>query len=115
MLHGATEHIARLHMIVDVMSDVSALQPTLHCLVVESFHLAVKAVTHEFEGDIGVALDAWRLPLLGEHVEYLVHIGHIEIATQAEVLCPPVIATHEGVHILQTTLASGAVAKVAHV
>ena len=71
-------------------------------------------MAHEFEGDIGIALDAWRLSLLGEHVEDLVHVGHVEVATQAEVLSAPVVATHKGVHVLQAALARGGIAQVAH-
>ena len=54
------------------------------------------------------------ITLLRKQTEYLVHVGHVEIAAQAEVLRPPVVAPQEGVNVLYALLARSRIAQVAH-
>ena len=113
--HRGAQHIGHLHVILDVACDVRMLQPQPFGLREAALHLAVEAVAHPLQRDVGVAVDARRLALLHDFVEDLVDVGHVEVAAQAEVLRPPVVAAQEGVHILQPALARGGVAQVAHI
>ena len=47
-------------------------------------------------------------------MEDLVDVGHIEVAAEAQVLGPPVVAPQEWVHVLQAAFAGGGIAQVAH-
>ena len=102
-------------MILYIGSDVGTLEPLLFGLGKETLHLAVEAVTHQLEGDVGVAVDAWRLPLGGEELEDLIDVGHIEVSAEAEVLGPPVVASEEGMDVGEPALSGGGVAEVTHV
>ena len=64
-----------------------------------AFHFAVETVSHEFKHDVGIAVDAWALALASKLFEDLVDVGHVEITTQTEVLCLPVVAPQEWVDI----------------
>ena len=44
-----------------------------------------------------------------------VDVGHIEVATQTEVLGAPVITAQERMHILQATLTCGGIAQMTHI
>ena len=55
------------------------------------------------------------LPFGGEVVEYLLDIGHVEIAAQTEVLRPPVVAAEERVYVFQSAFACGGITKMTHV
>jgi hypothetical protein len=71
-------------------------------------------MAHEFKGDIGVAKDARRLSLSREKLKDFVDVGHIEVATETEVLRTPIVTAKERVDILQTTLARCGIAQMAH-
>ena len=80
-----------------------------------ALHLTIQTMAHEFEHDVGIAVDAWALALTCKLLEYLIHIGHVEVATKTEVLSLPVVAAQERVHILYAALSRGAIAQVAHI
>ena len=101
-------------MVVDVLGDIRTFEPHRVRLLIEPFHLAVQSVSHQFERDVRVAIDTRRLALLGKEMEDLVDVGHVEVATQAEVLGSPVVAAQEGMHILQSALPCGGIAQMAH-
>ena len=82
--------------------------------VVDALTLAVKTVTHQFEHDVGVVVDAGMLPIGGDFIEHLIHIGEIEVATKTQVLGSPVVAAHEGVDMRESALACGGVAEMSH-
>ena len=102
-------------MIIDITGDVSTLQTLLTRLSVKALHLTIQTVPHQFEGDIGITIDTWRLTLIREKMKDLVDVSHIKIATQTEVLGAPVITTQEGVNILQSTLTCGGIAQMPHI
>ena len=53
--------------------------------------------------------------MASELLEDLLDVGHVEVATHAEVLGLPVVAAQERVHIGEAALARGGIAQVAHV
>ena len=115
MGHRGLEHIRHIHMVVDIVGDIRTLQALFLGLNKEALHLTVEAMPHQFEGDIGIAIDTRRLALGCEERKNLVDVGHIKVATQTEVLGAPIVTTQEGVHILQTTLTRGGIAQMTHV
>ena len=78
--HRGAQHVSHLYVILYMACDVGAFHPLRFCLSKQAFHLAVKPVAHQLEGDVGVAVDAWRLPLMYHLAEYLVDVGHVEVA-----------------------------------
>ena len=102
-------------MVVDIARAVEPFQPLVRRLVEEPFHLPVQPVSHQFQRNIRVAAQPRRLTLRGQELEDLVDVGHIEIAAQAEVLRPPVVAAQVRVDIGQPALPSGGITEVAHV
>ena len=50
-----------------------------------------------------------------EVFKHLVDVCHIEVAAQAEVLCPPVVSTQERMDILQSSFVCGGIAQVSHI
>ena len=113
MAHGGLQYIRYLYMVVDMPCDGGTLQSQFPGLDEEALHLTVEAVAHQFEGDIGVAIDAGRLSLSGEKPEDLADVGHVEVTTQTEVLGAPVVPPEEGMHILQAALACCGIAQMA--
>ena len=112
--HRGTQHIGHLHVVFYIMSNVCAFQSFLLSLDEQAFYFPVQSMPHQFERDIRVAVDAGGLPLLYNLLEYLFDVRHVEVAAKTEVLCPPVVATQEGMHILKTALASSGVTQVTH-
>ena len=53
--------------------------------------------------------------MLGEKLEHLVDVGHIEVSAQTEVLGSPVVSTQKGVNKRQSTLACSGVSQVSHI
>ena len=80
--HRGAQHVSRLYVILYISCDVGAFHPLCLSFGEQAFDFAVKAVTHQLEGDVGVAVDAWRLTLAHHLAEYLVDVGHVEVATQ---------------------------------
>ena len=72
-------------------------------------------MTHELEEDIRVAIDTRILPLACEEVEHLTDIGHVEVTAQTEVLCLPVVASQERMHVFQSALARGRISQMSHI
>ena len=104
MSHCGFEHIAHLHMVFNIFCNFYILH--LHSLGSHkvSFNLSVQAMPHEFEHDVRVAIYSWTLSLTSKQREHLFDVCHVEVATQAKVLCPPVIATKERMHIRDSAL-----------
>ena len=102
-------------MVFDVVGDVGVFHLHRLCCHEISLHLSVKSVAHQFEHDVGVAVDAWALALLGQLLEDFIYVGHVEVTAKAEVLRLPVVTAQEWVHILDATLSGGTVAQVSHV
>ena len=114
MFHRGFKHVGHLYVILDITGDAEPFKPLGLGLPKEPLHLAVQPVPHQFERDVGVTVDARRLPLGGQEAENLVDVGHVEVAAQAEVLRPPVIAAQEGMDKRQAAFAGGRIAQMAH-
>ena len=67
-------------MFVDVGCDLASFQMLLLGCYEIPLHFPVEAVSHQFQHDVGVGIDAGILPLVGQGAEYLVHVGHVEVA-----------------------------------
>ena len=115
VVHRGLEHIAHLHVVLDVAGDIGVLK--LHCLSSNevAFHLAIKTVTHELKHDVGIAVYARTLSLLRNLLENLIDIRHVEVTAEAEVLGLPIVTTQEGMHVRHTTLTRGAIAQMSHI
>ena len=83
--------------------------------MINALHLAVEPVSHIFQQEERVGGAARVLPLLGEHFEDLVVVGHAEVATEQQVLGAPVVAAHEGVQVFHAALAGSGVAQMTHI
>ena len=68
-----------------------------------------------FQQDKGIGIAAGVLPLGHDALEYLVDVGHVEVATQQQVARTPVAPAQKRVYIRQARTAGGAVAQVPHV
>ena len=102
-------------MIIYIVGDVCAFKSFFLGFYKQSLHLAVQAVSHQFQCDVRVAIDTRRLTLRCEEIKYFVNIGHVEVSAQTQVLCSPVISAQERVNKCQSALACGRVAQVSHV
>ena len=83
--------------------------------MIEPLVLPVESIAQLLKQHHSVAVDARMLPLGHHRAEYLLHIGHIEIAAEQQVAPRPVVAAQEGVHIVYAALPRGAVAQMAHI
>ena len=52
MTHRGAQHVANFDMIVDISGEFGALKSLFLGFDEESFHLAVEAMSHQFECDI---------------------------------------------------------------
>ena len=93
VLHGGAQYVGHLNVVVDIVGNVDACQTLCGGLLIQAFHLAVQSVSHQFQGDIRVAVDTWTLALGGQEVEHLVDVGHVKVTAKAQVLGAPVIAS----------------------
>jgi len=101
------EHVAHVDVLLDVAGDVASVQVVLQGNVEQALALAVQPVTQLFKQDEGVAVDARMLPEGGYGLEYLVDIGQVEVAAEAQVLGPPVVAAHKRMDKRKGTLPGG--------
>ena len=113
--HRRTEDIRHAHVIFDVMRDGKPFQTLLPGLGEQALCLAVQAVSHQLQRDVGIAVQSGRLTLGGQEAEDLLDVGHVEVAAQAEVLRAPVVAAQERVDVAQAALSGRRIAQVAHV
>ena len=102
-------------MIFDIVGDIGILHLHRLCGYEVALHLSVQTVPHQFKHDVGIAVDARTLSLLGQFLEDFIYVGHVEVTAKAEVLRLPVVTAQEWVHILDATLSGGTVAQVSHV
>ena len=114
MLHGCAQHVGHFHVVVNVVGDVCALESFVFRLHEQSLHLAVQTVAHQFECDVGVAVDARRLALRCQKIKDLVDVGHVKVAAQTEVLGAPVVTAQEWMNERQSAFASRRIAQVSH-
>ena len=79
-------------MVIDITSNVLALKSFVLGIDKVALHFTVQSVTHQLEHDIAVAVYSRTLSLTCKPFENLFYVGHIEVATQTEVLGFPVVA-----------------------
>ena len=60
---GGAQDVGDVDVVLDVSGQVGAGESLHIGDVVDAFALAVEPVSHEFEHDVGVVVDAWMLPL----------------------------------------------------
>ena len=113
--HGSLQHIGDVHVRVDVVRNVRAFETLFLRLDEEPFHLAVETVPHDFEHDVGVAVNARTLSLGDKMGEHFADVRHVEVSAEAEVLCLPVVTAQEGVHIFQSATSGGGVSEMSHI
>ena len=87
-------------MVINITGDVEVLEAHFLCLLETSLHLAVKAVPHPFKCDVAVTIHSWRLSLTHNFRKNIINIRHVEVATETQVLCPPIVSAKERMHIL---------------
>ena len=68
-----------------------------------------------FEQDMSVGIFARVLSASYDTLEYFADVRHVEVATESEVFCPPIVAAQERVYVVKTALARGGVAQVSHI
>ena len=115
MGHRRAQNVLHQYVVIDIPGNADAFQPQFLCLGEKPFHLAVQPVSHQFQRDERVTAEAGRLSLGGQEMEDLVDVRHVEITAQAEVLCPPVVASEERMHILHPAFPRGRITQVPHV
>ena len=115
MRHGGFQHIPYLHVRINISGYLLPFHSLFLGFTEEPFHFTVQAVAHQFQGDIGVAIETGRLSLAGQILKNLVDIGHIEVATETEIFSPPVVTAQEGMHILQSAASCRGITEVTHV
>ena len=81
--HGGFQDILHLDMIINVAGNLLVYKSSLLGLNVITFNFTVKPMPHQFEHNIGIAIDARTLSLFGNFLEQLLYIGHIEITAEA--------------------------------
>ena len=113
--HGGLEHVAHLHVVIDVSRYVNALKPLFLGIGEVAFHLPVEPVSHPLQHYVAVGVYARALALCRYLLEHFVYVGHVKVSAEAKVLGFPVVPPQEGVHILQSALAGGRIAQVTHV
>ena len=102
-------------MILDIVGNVGIFHLHRLCSHKVALHFSIQTVSHQFKHNVGIAIDTWTLPLLGQLLENLIHISHVEVSTEAEVLRLPIVTAKERMNILNTTLASSTVAQMSHI
>ena len=105
VFHRCLEHITHLDMLFYIMCDVSFRQSELLCIHEVTLHFTVQAVPHEFKEQISITVDTWTLSLIGQLLEDILYIGHVEITAHTEVLSLPIIPAKERMDIRKATLA----------
>ena len=113
--HRGTKHITHLHMVVDISGDVCARKTLLLGFDEVTLHLTVQTVPHPLQHDVGIAIDARALSLGSNLLKHLINIGHIEVATQTEILSFPVVAAQEGMDVCQSRLSCSGIAEMTHI
>ena len=70
---------------------------------------------HQFQHNIGVAINTWELTLLRELMKDFIHIGHVEITTETKIFCFPIVSAQKRMHIGYAALTRCAVTKMSHI
>ena len=109
------QHVGQVHMFLYVVGDAHTRQPFGFGLVEQALHLAVQAVAHLLEHDVGIGILAGMLPHGGDAGKYFVDVGQVEVAAKGEVLGTPVVAAQERMYIRESGLSGGGIAQVAHI
>ncbi len=115
LLARSLEDIAQVNAVFYGVSDIHAFQAFLLTFHIEALHLAVQTVAHLFQHDIRVGIFTRMLAVGSDTCENLIHIGHVEITAQCQILGTPVITTQERMHVGDTAFSGSGIAQVPHV
>ena len=113
--HRGTKDITHLYMVIDISGNVCTRKTLLLGFDEVTLHLTVQTVPHPLQHDVGIAIDARALSLRCNLLEHLINIGHIEVATQTEVLGFPVVAAQERMDVCQSRLSCSGIAEMTHI
>ena len=102
-------------MSLNVFRNSSVLKSPFHSLLIDTFYLTVKTMSHELQQEKRISCATRVLSLFCQHVEDLVVISHAKITTKQQVLRPPVVTTHERMKVFHTALARRGIAQVSHI
>ena len=105
--HRGLQDVRHLDMVFNVAGYRRVLESLFLGFQEVALHLAIQTVAHQFEGDVGITVDARALALVGNLLEDLVDVGHVEVSAEAEVLGPPIVSAQKRMYIRKATLAGG--------
>ena len=92
-LRGATfQDIRQIHIRLDCVCNIHARQSLGLVFLIQTFYLAIQAVSHLLEHDKGVGIGARVLTNSCYLFENMLNVGKIEITAKSEVLGSPVVA-----------------------
>ena len=105
--HRGLQDVRHLDMVFNIACYRRVLESLLLGFHEVALHLAIQTVPHQLEGDVGITVDARALALVGNLLEDLVDVGHVEVSAEAEVLGPPIVSAQKRMYIRKATLAGG--------
>ena len=115
MGHSGLQHIGHRDVVVNITGDIGSVHSPVFGLSIEPLHFTVQTVSHQFERDIGIAIDTRRLALTGKKPENIIDVCHVEVSAKTKILCSPVVSSQEGMHILQSALSRRGITQMTHV
>ena len=99
LLARSLEDIAQINAVFYSVSNIHAFQTFLLTFHIEALHLAIQTVPHLFQHNICVGIFTRMLAVGSDTCENLIHIGHVEIAAQCQILGTPIVTTQERMHV----------------
>ena len=109
------QHIGHIEVLFYVFGNLAVLLAHQFGNAKHALHLTVEAVAHVLKQEVAVGKTTRMLALFYQFVIYLLVVDHREVAAESQVLGLPVVATEEGMHVGDATLARGRVAQVTHI
>ena len=102
-------------MIFNITGNISIRKVLLSGFDKIPFDLTVKSMSHEFKHDVRITVNAGTLPLQGQLLKDFINISHVEVSTEAEIFCPPIVSSQERMHIRNATLTRCTIPKMSHI
>ena len=115
LLARSLEDIAQVNAVFYGVSDIHTLQTFLLTFHIEALHLTIQTVSHLFQHNICVGIFTRMLAVSSDTCENLIHIGHVEIAAQCQILGTPIVTTQERMHVGDTAFSGSRIAQMTHV
>ena len=115
LLARSLEDIAQINAVFYSVSDIHAFQTFLLTFHIEALHLAIQTVPHLFQHNICVGIFTRMLAVGSDTCENLIHIGHVEIAAQRQILGTPVVTAQERMHVGDTAFSGSGITQMPHI